>query len=148
MDEETLRKRACKLAKHKYLATLYKTLVGKHVLSASEFWEEYGKDIDIKQSSKGLIEGMSNDILSNTMQRTTWSLFSVFKDDIKNREQNDEKTDPSKLTINLTPEKILEIFINIPEVKLCYDKNVPFNYTEQEFWKAFLQSHYFKVCNV
>ena len=32
MDEDTLRKRACKLAKYKYLVTLYRTLVGKKVI--------------------------------------------------------------------------------------------------------------------
>eukprot|EP01083_Nonionella_stella_P294191 1000320_1 len=137
MNEETLRQRACKLAKHKYLATLYKTLVGKDVLSPNEFWNEYGKDIDIKHTSNGLIQGLPNTVLSNTMQRESWSLFSLFKDDIDNQ-QNEQ------LTIHLTAEKILEIFLHLPEVKLAYQRHVPCHFSEDEFWKAFLQSHYFK----
>ena len=145
MNEETLRKRATKLAKHKYLATLYKTLVLKNVLTAAEFWDEYGKDIDAKQSSLGLIEGMSNGVMSNTIQRETWSLFSVFKDDINaQNEESEEKENSHTKTINLQREQILEIFINLPEVKLCFEKTVPHKFTEKEFWTAFLQSHYFK----
>eukprot|EP01084_Bolivina_argentea_P137542 242253_1 len=61
------------------------------------------------------------------------SAFYINDDDKKN-----------KLSINLTAERILKIFVNLAEVKLAYDKNVPFNFTEKEFWKSFLQSHYFK----
>ena len=148
MDEETLRKRACKLAKHKYLATLYKTLVGKNVLTATEFWEEYGKDIDVKKSATGQIQGMSNAVLETTMTNTHWSLYSAFKEerDRLAAENNDDENggNKDKKTIHLTAEKILEIFIHLPEVKLAYEKNVPFNFSEKEFWTAFLQSHYFK----
>eukprot|EP01084_Bolivina_argentea_P137540 242251_1 len=144
MNEETLRKRACKLAKHKYLATLYKTLVGKNVLTPHEFWDEYGADIDIKHTSSGLIEGMSNMVLTTTINNQTWSLFSEFKDDLNDNENNINDDDKkNKLSINLTAERILKIFVNLAEVKLAYDKNVPFNFTEKEFWKSFLQSHYF-----
>ena len=149
MDEETLRKRACKLAKHKYLATLYKTLVGKKVLTASEFWEEYGKDIDVRHSSMGLNPGMSNKVLTKTMERDNmWSLYQLFMDDIQQQTAQNEATpdgaEPKKLTINLTAERILEIFIHLPEVKLAYEQNVPLRFTEKEFWTMFLQSHYFK----
>jgi len=148
MDEETLRKRACKLAKHKYLATLYKTLVGKKVLTAAEFWDEYGKDIDVRQSSRGLVTGMSNTVLNKTMERDNmWSLYQLFSDDIAQQQaQNEEdpSSEPKKLRINLTAEHILEIFIHLPEVKLAYEQNVPLRFDEKEFWTMFLQSHYFK----
>lgn len=148
MDEETLRKRACKLAKHKYLATLYKTLVGKKVLTAAEFWEEYGKDIDVRHSQRGLVTGMSNTVLNKTMERDNmWSLYQLFMDDIAQQQAQQNENDdgePKKLKINLTAEHILEIFIHLPEVKLAYEQNVPCRFTEKEFWTMFLQSHYFK----
>eukprot|EP01084_Bolivina_argentea_P137545 242256_1 len=143
LNEETLRKRANQLAKHKYLATLYKTLVGKNILTPDEFWDEYGKDMNNNKNQNDNIKvGMSNDALQSTINNEEWSLFKVFKDDINNNEQNDINN--NKLTINLTPDKILQIFINLPQVKLAYDKHVPHNFSEEEFWKSFLQSHYFK----
>eukprot|EP00484_Ammonia_sp_Unknown_P014884 CAMPEP_0197076560 /NCGR_PEP_ID=MMETSP1384-20130603/212180_1 /TAXON_ID=29189 /ORGANISM="Ammonia sp." /LENGTH=944 /DNA_ID=CAMNT_0042515419 /DNA_START=29 /DNA_END=2863 /DNA_ORIENTATION=- len=152
MDEETLRKRACKLAKHQYLATLYKTLVGKKVLTPQEFWDEYGKDIDAKQTSTGLIQGMSNNVLKTTAEHRTWSLFALFREEVENQNNNNNnsgdddanRSGKNKLSITLTREKILEIFVHLPEVQLAYEKNVPFNFSEEEFWRAFLQSHYFK----
>eukprot|EP01083_Nonionella_stella_P002350 6775_1 len=144
LNDETLRSRAKQLADQKYLATLYKTLVGQNVLTADEFWDEYGTDMD-SEPSNGLTQGMSNTALQSTVQRELWSLFSVFKDDINNAYNVDsDDNNHNKLTINLTAEKILEIFIHLPHIKLAYDQSVPSDFSEVDFWTAFLQSQYFK----
>jgi len=155
LDDALIYKRARHLLRHKYLSSLYRALVlQEKILSSQEFFDQYGTELDNAQQHIGTQSGLSNHCLRGIIQRKTWSLFELFQQDLQlqqqqqQQQQNDENDDREdnkrSIKVTLTREKILEIFVNLPEVRLAYEHRVPHQQSEEEFWRDFLQSHYFR----
>lgn len=108
----------------KAIGKLYKELVEGKIITAEDFWKTHHEALlaeESKQTSTNK-QGLANALWADII-----------------REQPD-----GKKNIVLTPEKKEIIFHLFPHVRIAFEREVPVNYNEKEFWKKFLDAEYHK----
>lgn len=103
-------------------------------LSPEEFWEQYRDQLILHDQDVASSEStvpvplrrpdlLSTDLAANVL--------------IGNNERKNE--------VNLSPERVAEIFEQFPKAKALFDQLVPASISEKNFWKRFFQSQYFNL---
>ncbi|KAF2077721.1 hypothetical protein CYY_000968 [Polysphondylium violaceum] len=123
ISETEIKQRVTLLASNKDLKHLFDSLVGRGVISESDFWE----------SRKVLLK---NDTVKSEKQST--GMPSNILSDVRPTSE-----DGNQVKYRLTPTIIHQIFIQYPSVEKAYKANVPHKISEQDFWKKYVQSKYF-----
>ena len=172
IDQKTLEYRCWLLETNPEIKKLYEHLVTTSILHPNEFFQKY--DPKSKKYDVSKKRGMRNRLLGITsIKHYTWSLMGLMerygitfeqeKTDDNDGNNNDKKNKKSgnnkdndandvKTTvrgkIRLTKDQIMEIFIHLPFVELCFEKYVKNKstkkWTESEFWYYFVNSAFFK----
>ena len=139
-----VRARATALAGDPALRSLYNELVKTGVISEEEFWHNRQSDLDkYKAATSSTVTGNPSNhcfvvsLLCSFFAHTVVSFAVQIIADVK-----PALVRPGEVHYRLTAATIRQIFAENPAVKRAYDDNVPHKKTEEEFWKAYLQSKY------
>ncbi|KAL4566938.1 hypothetical protein LXL04_031064 [Taraxacum kok-saghyz] len=105
------------------LQKLHKQFVMGSVLSETEFWATRKKLLDVKDSRKAKQRvGLKSDMIFNV------------------KPSSDGQS--NRVTFNLTPEMIHQIFAEKPAVRQAYLSFVPNKMTEKDFWTKYWRAQY------
>ena len=105
------------------LYQLYNDLVVSSIITSEDFWNHYAEASNLKTETNksSQLMGISQSFLSNLRP----------------------KTDGTSISVNLTFDDKQSIFKTYPSVRQKFSQLVPHKLSEADFWKKFIQSHYF-----
>ncbi|XP_074285163.1 general transcription and DNA repair factor IIH subunit TFB1-1-like isoform X2 [Silene latifolia] len=122
LSEKEMVQRIKLLQENSELAKLHQQLVIPGILTENEFWATRKKLLTVEHRSNHQRAGLKSAMLSVITP------------------QNDGRT--NKVTFNLTPEIIHQIFAEKPVVHKAFLKLVPKKMTETEFWNKYCRAEY------